>query len=110
LRIPFLRKSRLTSLHSPDEPYASLAMCMVKTIRYAAAKLLLLRAVQQPARPETWWNLCTSAILTEDWPEAERAIWHLKRVCSGNPTIQEYEEIIRQRCLPSGLRVDEGLS
>ncbi len=95
-----IRDSRLAHLCNPDDPFLSLGMCEVKRGNYLAARKLFAIAARQSEHVDTWLNLCTAAVLTGDWQEAERACQFVLDRYPNHAAANIYMERIKKREAP----------
>ena len=101
-RLPILRNSRLAHLCNPDDPFFTLGISMVERGNHIAAKKLFAIAAKQSEQFGTWVNLCSAAVLTEDWQEAERACQHIINKWPNDEGARAYMERIKKREPPHG--------
>ena len=106
-RTPILRGTKLSKLFALDEPYATLGVTLIKKGKIVAAKNILLKAVERPARISTWQNLCGAALLTQDWALAEKACAKLLESSPDSAEFRAYEKAIQDKHTAVGYTMDK---
>lgn len=96
-RLPLLRHSKAATLHSPGQPHSTLGLMLAKQRRYIAAKKMFAIAATKSESASSLLDLCTAAMLTDDWKGAEKACSTALQREPNNELAKSYMEAIKQR-------------
>jgi tetratricopeptide (TPR) repeat protein len=96
-RLPALRRSKAATLYSPGQPHSTLGLKLAEQRRYIAAKKMFAIAAAKSEDASSLLNLCTAAMLTNDWEEAEEACSTALEREPNNELAKSYMEAIEHR-------------